>query len=558
MVHSHSRVRSGAGWLVLGSAVCAAGLSVAACSSRFSGCESARDCPGSAAGGSAQAGESDAPSGEAGARSNGAAGADSGAGESTGGASGNSGASGGADNAGAPSSEAGAGGEAPTPECVTDADCSDHLACNGTELCQAGVCTPGVAPCANPEPTHCDVLCAEVSGAASCTVRGQDKDKDGHFSSACVTKPGDDCNDAVASIHPGAPEICDGIDHNCNGKFGINDGLSLSGTTVAIGPNGATRSAPAIAWADDKSVYGISYSDTTTSNTSDLYFETLDKTGAPLLAPFAFNENQPAFGSGASLTWGGDRFGLSWVTTSSTVNFRTITSGGASSNTMTVDSSSYLTSAGIARAASGNWAVLYWAASPGMGAQLRGKTVSTAGIVSTLSNTLNDRAVTSNVVASGSNFVIADDSDLYGPAVTVWSASLTTPSALAAHSWSHPVVGAGSNGIAVTSIIGGSSPQFYAFGPTGSALCGPVNFADKTFLPGAIVSTPKGYLVVSTAGAVRVQEMLANCAVGTLFTVDPGPATAVGIAGSAAGYGLVWQDAVSVPKRRVFGPLFCN
>jgi hypothetical protein len=89
-------------------------------------------------------------------------------------------------------------------------------------------------------------------------------------------------------------------------------------------------------------------------------------------------------------------------------------------------------------------------------------------------------------------------------------------------------------------------------------LCGPVNIADTSFVPTAIVATQSGYLVVSS-GILRVQEILANCGLGQLFTVDPGPAANVTIAGSAAGYGIVWQDTnAAAPKRHLFGPNFCN
>ena len=45
------------------------------------------------------------------------------------------------------------------------------------------------------------------------TVNEQiDQDGDGFFSN-------EDCNDADAQVYPGAEEVCDGIDNNCDGQF---------------------------------------------------------------------------------------------------------------------------------------------------------------------------------------------------------------------------------------------------------------------------------------------------------------------------------------------------
>jgi hypothetical protein len=43
----------------------------------------------------------------------------------------------------------------------------------------------------------------------------QDKDNDGYFSY-------EDCDDANPNVHPGAPEICDGLDNNCDGRIDEN------------------------------------------------------------------------------------------------------------------------------------------------------------------------------------------------------------------------------------------------------------------------------------------------------------------------------------------------
>jgi hypothetical protein len=91
------------------------------------------------------------------------------------------------------------------PGCRTDADCGQPL------TCQAGT-TCFTCPCA----TH---YCA----IDPCI----DNDHDGYVpgeSSGCSSKPGGDCDDTRADVHPGAPEICnDGIDNNCNGLTDAED-----------------------------------------------------------------------------------------------------------------------------------------------------------------------------------------------------------------------------------------------------------------------------------------------------------------------------------------------
>ncbi len=128
------------------------------------------------------------------------------------------------------------------------------------------------SPCQNPDATHCTVSCVQGTSSASCIVKAIDADGDGYGTVACAASPGTDCDDANASVHPGATEICDGIDNNCNGLIDMHDSLPLSGSPLV--QTGYTQID--LAWSPNTQGFAmVSNSNSTTA----IYFGMLSPTG---------------------------------------------------------------------------------------------------------------------------------------------------------------------------------------------------------------------------------------------------------------------------------------
>ncbi|GMV43579.1 MAG: hypothetical protein AMXMBFR64_52950 [Myxococcales bacterium] len=127
---------------------------------------------------------------------------------------------------------------------TTDSQClcspfGSYTATKGGD-CDDGASTsyPGATETCNGKDDNCNGQVDEVN-AAGCSIMFQDTDQDGFgltISAKCLCSPegvftaleGGDCNDNAASAYPGAGEVCNGIDDDCDGAV---DETGASGCT---------------------------------------------------------------------------------------------------------------------------------------------------------------------------------------------------------------------------------------------------------------------------------------------------------------------------------------
>ncbi len=189
------------------------------------------------------------------------------------------------------------------PQCVVAADCDDGTFCNGAELCQPASpmadgrgCVPAASPCMEGQScdegtsaclTECD-LTADADGdgvdALECggtdcddadpfrfpgnpevcdadnrdedcdptTFGGRDADRDTFQDASCCNADasgtlqcGMDCQDDRAGVFPGATEVCNGFDDDCDGT--VDEGVSVMGFRDADGDLHGDPDSPMVA-----------------------------------------------------------------------------------------------------------------------------------------------------------------------------------------------------------------------------------------------------------------------------------------------------------------------
>jgi hypothetical protein len=206
-----------------------------------------------------------------------------------------------APDAATPERDAGTAGD---PECEKTSDCNDGNPCHGFHECVNHACVERMPPCHDADDVDCDTCVA--LDAQRCVTVARDGDSDGHQSAACAAalQRGDDCDDHATTVHPGATELCDGVDNDCNGLIDLQDGLMPAGSNAPL----ASGRYPAAAWSST-GAFGVTYEN------GGIQFRTLDvhgvSSGEPSLVADVSDDLSARFRP--DVAWGHDAFGVTWT-----------------------------------------------------------------------------------------------------------------------------------------------------------------------------------------------------------------------------------------------------
>ncbi len=530
-------------WAVL--AATSATLLVA-CGDSFGSCADNRTCvSGGATGGSGEA----------------AAGSPTESGGSTGQMTG----TGGADAAGGTEAEtAGAGGEPPAVACETSTDCDDGQQCNGLEECQDNFCVSGESPCANADPDNCVATCAEGATEPECGVIAADADHDDHGSTLCAAAPGDDCDDAHDTVYEGAPELCDGLDNDCDEAIDILDGLEFVYTSDELGDaTSDLRDVGDVAWLEEKQVFGVVWSDGKLAGGPSVMFMAVKPDGTVTVAPKAIHGAYPILDLGASsftpyrprIAAGNGGFGVTW-TYDAGVAFRAIAANGvAGAAVKLVATTSPVRRPDIAYSSAASKFALVW--------NDEGVTIDANNTASPINKYTLDSYNAPRIAALGDGFVIA------GVNILIVSADLASQDALLLQGVqpTFPAVAAAGDRFGVVTTPKkpgapeGAQPSFTAYDAAGNKLCGPVDVAVPGLLVTDIVAISTGYLL-NFDYRYGVQEIGLDCRVGppivAAAAVDTNYNSALDGSDTSGYFSMAYNPETETLEYRQFGGNFCE
>jgi len=483
----------------------------------------------------------------------------------TGGA-GTSGAGNGSDHTGAGDAAAALGGGANEPEAGSEtggpaAGGARNDAPGGGAGGSEGTACGSDSACPNPDPAHCSASCSGSGAERSCSVRSRDADRDGRRSASCTPDPGSDCNDDSAKTYPGAPELCDGLDNDCDGKVDLEDGLAVSGEASVVIAGDARRHT--IAFSPGSSVFAAAWV-VGPPGQEQVMVRVLPRDGEAALDETPVNPQPGLFD--AVLAASPDQFAVAYTDRElGGVNLRVFSPDGAAASeplplTEEADPAGRANLA-LTYSDAGGWAV-FWS---DLG-DVVARTVSRSGELGPIVNI--GGAPNSGLDASPTRAVASGDSIfLVGPTTAIDEAFVLAPLLLGQSgveiSGYGNVAAARADGFGVAGRATAGGATFTSFTTSGARRCGPVPIpiplqAEIT----DIAPSVRGYVVVTGQGGIGLVEVATDCRIVQVGSIDrPGAGVARIAAASEEGFGLLWAELLTdqtVLYRRFLGPSFCD
>jgi hypothetical protein len=384
-----------------------------------------------------------------------------------------------------------------------------------------------------------------------------------------LAKAAADCakGDNNEFVFPGAEEVCDGVDNDCNGKIDRDDKPTMVLGNGSMTNVLASGSGPRLAWSG--SIYGIGYGNSASGNvrfagvneTNDIKFKDKD------VNPFSYR--------GLGVAWNGTSFGVfsgSAQYGDPAVNFYKVTNAGivSAGSPATFGPAPDLNPLeSISAAAMGNqgWYIVGNSSNYGWHGYGYVLNATKAGTetMGLPSNTLNFEVAVSGTTygvvykqffdtASTIQYSPRDKDGLaLKPAVTLATSASSNPAIVA-----KPTGGFG----VAWYLDNGSVQQLYVeeIGTDGAVTCGPIFKTLSGYSPPTdIVATKRGFLIPMITGTgLELEEVLTGCKFANPYlAIDTSTASGAQIAAGAASYLLTWENSGTV-YTKALGPDVCN